>query len=69
MHNSIQGPALFLAQSAGNTAPFNTLPHIARWAAGLMGYKGVQIPSWDARLFNLARAAESRAYCDEVVGQ
>ena len=68
MHNSVQGPALFLAQFAGGTAPFNTLPHIARWAAGL-GYKGVQIPSWDARLFNLARAAESRAYCDEVVGQ
>ncbi|RDJ93900.1 sugar phosphate isomerase/epimerase, partial [Lacticaseibacillus rhamnosus] len=40
---------------------------IARWAAGL-GYKGVQIPSWDARLFDLARAAESKAYCDEVKG-
>ncbi|MEO6856588.1 MAG: sugar phosphate isomerase/epimerase, partial [Rhodoferax sp.] len=49
-HNSIQGPAIFLAQFAGDTAPFNTLPNIARWAAGL-GYKGVQIPSWDGRLF------------------
>jgi sugar phosphate isomerase/epimerase len=28
----------------------------------------VQIPSWDARLFDLKRAAESDAYCDEVRG-
>lgn len=67
-HNSIQGPAIFLAQFAGDAAPFNTLPNIARWAAGL-GYKGVQIPSWDGRLFNLARAAESQTYCDEVTGE
>jgi sugar phosphate isomerase/epimerase len=40
---------------------------MARWAAGL-GYKGIQIPSWDARLFDLAQAAESQDYCDEVAG-
>ena len=28
----------------------------------------MQIPSWDARLFDLRRAAESEAYCDEVRG-
>jgi sugar phosphate isomerase/epimerase len=28
----------------------------------------VQIPSWDGRLFDLAKAAESDAYCDEVKG-
>ena len=28
----------------------------------------MQIPSWDARLFDLAKAAESDAYCDEVKG-
>ena len=28
-HNSIQGPAIFLAQFAGDVAPFNTLPNIA----------------------------------------
>jgi len=28
----------------------------------------VQIPTWDSRLFDLTRAAESRAYCDEVRG-
>ncbi|KRE20795.1 AP endonuclease [Bosea sp. Root483D1] len=64
---TMKGPGLFLAQFAGDTAPFNTLDAIGRWAASL-GYKGVQIPSWDARLFDLARAAESDTYCDEVKG-
>ncbi|HEX3354055.1 MAG TPA: sugar phosphate isomerase/epimerase [Terriglobales bacterium] len=61
------GPAIFLAQFAGDSAPFNSLESIASWAAGL-GYKGVQIPTWDGRLFNLKRAAESKTYCDEVLG-
>lgn len=64
---TIKGPAIFLAQFAGDEAPFNSLPAIAEWAAGL-GYKGVQIPSWDARLFDLETAAESQTYCDEVKG-
>jgi sugar phosphate isomerase/epimerase len=64
---TIKGPAIFLAQFAGDVEPFNNLSSISRWAAAL-GYKGVQIPSWDARLFDLKRAAESRAYCDEVKG-
>ena len=65
--NTIKGPALFLAQFAGDEAPFNTLDSIAAWAAGL-GYQGVQIPSWDARMIDLKRAAESRTYCDEIKG-
>lgn len=64
---TIKGPAIFLAQFAGDTAPFNSLDSIGRWVAGL-GYKGVQIPSWDARLFDLAKAADSQDYCDEVKG-
>jgi sugar phosphate isomerase/epimerase len=64
---TMKGPALFLAQFAGDAAPFNSLDAIARWAASL-GYKGVQIPSWDARLFDLEKAATSDAYCDEVKG-
>ena len=39
--------------------PSTALPAIARWAAGL-GYKGVQIPSWDARLFDLAPGGRER---------
>jgi sugar phosphate isomerase/epimerase len=64
---AIKGPAIFLAQFAGDADPFNNLGAIAKWAAG-HGFKGVQIPSWDARLFDLARAAESKTYCDEVKG-
>ncbi|MBI3516442.1 MAG: sugar phosphate isomerase/epimerase [Proteobacteria bacterium] len=62
---TIRGPAIFLAQFAGDAAPFNSLKSIAAWAAAL-GYQGVQIPSWDQRLFDLERAADSDAYCAEV---
>jgi sugar phosphate isomerase/epimerase len=64
---TIKGPGIFLAQFAGDTAPFNTLSGMAHWAAGL-GFTGVQIPTWDARLFNLKLAAESQGYCDEILG-
>lgn len=64
---TLKGPALFLAQFAGDAAPFNGLPAIAAWAKEC-GFDGVQIPSWDARLFDLTRAAESDTYCDEVKG-
>lgn len=64
---TIKGPAIFLAQFAGDAAPFNNLRAIAEWAAGL-GFTGVQMPTWDGRLFDLAEAAESRTYCDEVKG-
>ena len=45
--SQIKGPAIFLAQFMGDEAPFNSLPNITAWAKDL-GYKGVQIPSWDA---------------------
>jgi len=64
---TIKGPGIFLAQFASDAPPFNTLPTIAEWAAGL-GYKGVQIPTWDASLFDLARAAQSQTYCEEIAG-
>ena len=63
----IKGPAIFLAQFAGDEEPFNSLDSIAKWASGL-GYKGVQIPSWDGRLFDLAKASDSKDYCDEIKG-
>jgi sugar phosphate isomerase/epimerase len=63
----MKGPGIFLAQFAGDAPPFNTLDAMARWAAGL-GYTGVQIPTWDKRLFDLARAADSQTYCDEIAG-
>ncbi len=67
MPATMKGPAIFLAQFAGDAAPFDAWPSICRWAAGL-GYCGVQLPTWDARLFDLAKAAESKTYCDEIAG-
>ncbi|MGA2249760.1 sugar phosphate isomerase/epimerase family protein [Terracidiphilus sp.] len=64
---TIQGPGIFLAQFAGDEAPFNTLANLAQWAADL-GFVGAQIPTWDKRLFDLQRAAESQEYCDEILG-
>jgi sugar phosphate isomerase/epimerase len=64
---TIKGPALFLAQFAGDQAPFNDWRSITRWAADC-GYAGVQIPSWDGRLFDLEKAAASKGYCDELAG-
>ncbi|BEU99368.1 sugar phosphate isomerase/epimerase [Novosphingobium olei] len=65
---TIKGPGIFLAQFAGDAAPFNSLDAIADWAAAL-GYKGLQLPSNDTRLFDLALAAQSQDYCDEVTGK
>ena len=65
---TIKGPGLFLAQFAGDQAPFNTWDGITKWAADC-GYKGVQVPSWDARFFDLSKAAASKDYCDDFKGQ
>lgn len=64
---TMQGPALFLAQFAGDAAPFNTWAGITDWAASC-GYAGVQVPSWDARLIDLDLAATSKDYCDTFLG-
>ena len=62
---TIQGPGIFLAQFASDNAPFNRLDTICAWAKSL-DYVAVQIPSWDTRLIDLKRAAESKAYCEEL---
>ena len=54
MPTDIKGPAIFLAQFEGDTAPFDSLAGMARWAAGL-GYKGLQLPT-GGRLVDLALA-------------
>ena len=63
----IKGPAIFLAQFVSDQEPFSSLSSIADWASSL-GYKGVQIPSWDNRIFDLEKASESKSYCDEIIG-
>ncbi|MGV8830370.1 MAG: sugar phosphate isomerase/epimerase family protein [Devosia sp.] len=64
---TIKGPAIFLAQFAGDSAPFNSFDAICGWAGGL-GYKGVQIPTWVGSLIDLEKAATSKTYCDELKG-
>ena len=64
---TMKGPAIFLAQFAGDEPPFNSFGNICEWAASL-GYQGVQVPSWDGRLIDLKRAAASTTYCDEIKG-
>lgn len=63
---TIKGPAIFLAQFIGDKAPFDTLEHLAGWAASL-GYRGIQLPT-DKRLFDVDVAADSQAYCDDIAG-
>ncbi|MEZ4905232.1 MAG: sugar phosphate isomerase/epimerase [Spirosomataceae bacterium] len=65
---TIKGPAVFLAQFMGDEAPFNSLDTIAKYMADL-GYKGIQIPTWDSRCIDLKTAAESKTYCDEYKGK
>lgn len=65
---TMKGPAIFLAQFMGDAAPFDNLETVCRWAAGL-GYKAVQIPTWDARLIDLELAANSKTYADELRGR
>ena len=64
---TIKGPAIFLAQFCGDERPFNNLKDIGKWANSL-GYKAVQIPTWDKRIFDLDKAGSSKDYCDEVKG-
>lgn len=64
---TIRGPGLFLAQFAADAPPFDTWAGITRWAADC-GYVGVQVPSWDRRLFDLDRAAASKGWCDDWAG-
>ena len=64
---TIKGPGIFLAQFISDAAPFNNLSSICKWAAEI-GFAGVQIPTWDARVIDLKLAAESKTYADELKG-
>jgi len=64
---TLKGPGIFLAQFAGDQAPFNNLKSICTWAASL-GFKGVQIPTNNDQFIDLQKAAESKTYADEIKG-
>ncbi|MHC4435254.1 MAG: sugar phosphate isomerase/epimerase family protein, partial [Planctomycetota bacterium] len=63
--SNIKGPGIFLAQFLRDEEPYDNLGNIGKWVASL-GYKGVQVPTWDSRVFDLDKAAESRTYCDDL---
>ena len=63
--STIKGPGIVLAQFLRDTEPYNTLENIGRWVADL-GYRGVQIPTWDKRVIDLDQAADSQAYADDL---
>lgn len=65
---TIKGPGLFLAQFIGEQAPFNSLDGLAGWASEL-GFHSIQLPTGNPQIFDLALAAQSRTYCDEVRGR
>ena len=64
---TIKGPGIFLAQFVGEEKPFNNLKNICEWANNL-GYKAVQIPTWEEGLIDIKKAGESKTYCDEIKG-
>lgn len=62
---NMKGSGIFLAQFLRDEPPYNNLENIGGWVASL-GYKGVQIPTWDSRVIDLDKAAQSKAYCDDL---
>ena len=64
---TIKGPAIYLAQFMDDRPPFDNLKNICKYMSSL-GYIGVQLPSWDVRCIDLQKAAESKAYCEEIIG-
>ena len=65
---TIKGPAIFLAQFIRDEEPFNSYEGLCSWAAE-KGYEGIQLPTSDAWLIDLERAASSKDYCDELIGK
>ena len=64
---TVKGPAIFLAQFAADQKPFNTLEDIPNgprvWAS-----RASRSRAGIKRLFDLKQAAESQAYCDQLLG-
>ncbi|GAC1594412.1 MAG: sugar phosphate isomerase/epimerase [Ginsengibacter sp.] len=65
---TIKGPGIFIAQFISDSAPFDNLENICKWAKGL-GFTGVQLPTLDDRFIDLQKAAESKTYADELIGK
>ena len=65
---TLKGPAIFLAQFMADEDPFDNIEAMAKWAANL-GFVGIQVPIGNPAFIDVARAAESKTYCDELNGR
>lgn len=65
---TLKGPAIFLAQFIADEAPFNSIEAMAGWAAEL-GFVGIQVPIGNPDFIDVAKAAESQDYCDDLKGR
>jgi sugar phosphate isomerase/epimerase len=62
---TVKGPSVFLAQFVQDCPPYNSLTGLAEWAAD-KGFIAVQMPTNLPKIFDLAMAAKSQMYCDDV---
>ena len=65
---TLKGPAIFLAQFMDDADPFDNIESMAKWASGL-GFKGIQVPIGNPEFIDVAQAAESKDYCDDLKGR
>jgi sugar phosphate isomerase/epimerase len=65
---TLKGPAVFLAQFMDDTTPFDSIEAMAKWAADL-GFVGIQVPIGNPAFIDVAQAAASKTYCDDLNGR
>ena len=65
---TLKGPAIFLAQFMADEDPFDNIEAMAKWAANL-GFVGIQVPIGNPAFIDVAQAAESKNYCDDLNGR
>ena len=65
---TLKGPAIFLAQFMADEDPFDNIESMASWASNL-GFKGIQVPIGNPSFIDVAKAAGSKDYCDELNGR
>lgn len=64
---TIKGPGLFLTQFINTDERLTSLEGLAGFA-GEHGFKALQVTTANQVIFDVGRAAESQAYCDDVKG-
>jgi len=65
---ALRGPAVDCGPVVGLGTPFHELGAVLDFC-GMNGFKGIQMPAEETRLMDVAKAAESQEYCDELTGQ